>query len=132
MESTRRVKTRLEEEFIDELDEIADERNMTRSELIRRRLKSSGLPNSTKIIFSRESIREDLVDELYNEIVKCFSVSEFVDLALRLLEHPDVEGPVGFLEKFGEYERYSGRDLWNSTSRQNWIQARDDYFGKAR
>jgi len=93
-------------------------------------MKQETLPGQTKIVFSGNSPREDLVDRIVGELRKHFRIDEQVEIALRLLSQPDVGEPPAFVDDFGEYQAMSARGLLDSTKKQNWAMARDDYFSK--
>lgn len=92
------------------------------------------VPKETKIVFSGNSPREDIVERLVEEITTRMRMDEQEEIAQRLLLHEMIDGPPEIIEEFGELQAMSGRDLLDSTKEQNWRMAQDKYrrkFGRA-
>lgn len=96
------------------------------------KLTQKEVPKETKIVFSGDSTREDLVDRLVEELRKHMRMDEQIKIATRLLSHPEVEEPPELVDAFGEYQAMAGKGLLDSTKKQNWIMARDEYFNKTK
>lgn len=126
------VTARVTEKTFEKIESEAEDRDISRAKVIKKRLENA-TPNKTGITFSKTSAREkteDLIEDLVEEFRKKLRLSEQIEIAVRLLSHPDIEDPPEMIDAFGEYQAMCGKGILDSTKKQNWIMARDDYFSK--